>query len=412
MANKSKKPTELRKISRIEIPDKGKGRGATFGWQVRFRRQSPELNVSQFFSDKVYGNKEESLNVAMAFRDAIEKEIEVSLTNDRSHFNQKVKSRNKSGLVGVSRGTAKDVKKYGTYYYDYWVASIPLGVNKHTAKKFSISKYGEARALELASEARTKGVEKYLEFAEREKELKSSLFSPLEKEDIRIWRYMDFTKFVSVLVNKGIYFPVSESFEDQFEGSFSFMNKKLRPIIYKYLSKEHSPNEINNFVKKLRKWICISCWHINEYESAGMWSLYSKTSESICFQSTYKRLKSSLRSKAKIGIVNYIDYDKEWIPETNIFAPFLYKRKSFEHEREIRALVNLSDKDNFDDLKFYGTQKKTGIWVPIELNDLIEKIYVSPNSSDWFYSLVKSVKEAYGVDIQVLRSSLEEEPFY
>jgi hypothetical protein len=144
MAYNSKRPVDLRKISRIEIPKK----------------------------EKVYGGSEEALKVAKAFRDAVEKEIEYSMTNDRSHFNKKVKSRNKSGFVGVHRSTAKDEKKYGTYYYDYWIASIPLGGKKQTTKRFSVSKYGEAKALEHALETRRKGVEKYLEFIEREKELK------------------------------------------------------------------------------------------------------------------------------------------------------------------------------------------------------------------------------------------------
>jgi len=32
-----------------------------------------------------------------------------------------------------------------------------------------------------------------------------------------------------------------------------------------------------------------------------------------------------------IGIVKYIDYQRETIPEDNALWPFLHKRKSFEH---------------------------------------------------------------------------------
>lgn len=40
-----------------------------------------------------------------------------------------------------------------------------------------------------------------------------------------------------------------------------------------------------------------------------------------------------------IGLVKYIDYDKDVFPLDNTFYPFTHKRKSFEHEREVRFLI-------------------------------------------------------------------------
>ncbi len=45
-------------------------------------------------------------------------------------------------------------------------------------------------------------------------------------ENSQIWRYMDFTKFVSLLSSKSLYFTRSDQFEDLFEGAKGFkMNK-------------------------------------------------------------------------------------------------------------------------------------------------------------------------------------------
>jgi hypothetical protein len=62
------------------------------------------------------------------------------------------------------------------------------------------------------------------------------------------------------------------------------------------------------------------------------------------------RLKTSFNeyeSNVFIGKVRYIDYQStdfsNFIDENNPINRFLHKRKSFEHERELRAVVSSSD---------------------------------------------------------------------
>ena len=50
--------------------------------------------------------------------------------------------------------------------------------------------------------------------------------------------------------------------------------------------------------------------------------------------------------------------------------------------------------------------------MPIDLNCLIENIYVSPTSQSWFYDVVKNIVDKYGIKKSVLQSTLNEEPFY
>jgi hypothetical protein len=86
----------------------------------------------------------------------------------------------------------------------------------------------------------------------------------------------------------------------------------------------------------------LNSWHINEYESAAMWKLYLESDEGIAIQSTLGRLNKSLKDTKEtifIGKIKYIDYEKESIPESNQYYPFLYKRKSFEYEKELRLFL-------------------------------------------------------------------------
>lgn len=46
------------------------------------------------------------------------------------------------------------------------------------------------------------------------------VFQQPNNENIKIWRYMDFTKFMSLLDTKKLFFTRADKFEDPFEGSW------------------------------------------------------------------------------------------------------------------------------------------------------------------------------------------------
>ena len=234
--------------------------------------------------------------------------------------------------------------------------------------------------------------------------------SPKNK-DAKVWRYMDFTKFVSLLEKKSLYFTRADKFDDPFEGSYSKFNVQIRPEMYK-----NFPVLINdNYKKMFPKFVFFNCWHLNDFESAAMWNLYLKSDEGVAIQSNFERLTKCFHQYTDnsifVGNVKYIDYDVDWLPEDNYLNPFMYKIKSFEHEKEIRAaIVDIPFNDKYLDLN--SIKFSHGFYVPIDLEILIEKIYVSPTSPDWFYTLVKSVINKYAIDKDVIKSNLLDDPFF
>lgn len=236
--------------------------------------------------------------------------------------------------------------------------------------------------------------------------------APADK-NIKIWRYLDFTKYVSLLSSQSLFFSRSDLFDDPYEGATSHANIRLRPDVYK---DSPIPKEIfdhlSEFAEWSRQWTYINCWHMNEYESAAMWKLYAKTNESVAIQSTYEKLTNSLPSEdISVGIVKYIDYENEWLPEGNAFWPFVHKRKSFEHEKELRCLVQELP---FDDkgIKRDLSNQKFGCEMSINLNKLIEAVYVAPDAPNWFLELVKNVTKKYGFSFEVYQSLLAKSPVY
>ncbi|MDK2833275.1 MAG: hypothetical protein PWP63_362 [Methanolobus sp.] len=157
--------------------------------------------------------------------------------------------------------------------------------------------------------------------------------------DIPIWRYMDFTKFVSMLENKGLYFSRSDKLGDPFEGSFSRGNEKLRSVVYNDQIPPEILNNLCNLYQEMITCTFVNCWHMNNYESAAMWRLYSKTNEAIAVKSTYRQLNQLLDDECFIGMVQYIDYESTWLPEGNLLYPYVHKRLSFSHEQELRAVI-------------------------------------------------------------------------
>lgn len=217
----------------------------------------------------------------------------------------------------------------------------------------------------------------------------------IPSDDTVIWKYLDLSKFLDLLMSKHMFMARSDKFEDQFEGTFS------EPT-YEEIKKLLADNpEYLDAYKSKRKNIVISSWHSNSYESYAMWQVFTKNNEGLAIQSTIGHLKDSLieeRAHQYIGEVNYIDYKKEHIPFDDDFFPFLFKRKSFQYENEIRVITDVTHLD---------LHVNEGVKVSIDINKMIERLYIHPKSENWYKKLVIEVVERLGFNFEIEKSDLE-----
>jgi len=214
--------------------------------------------------------------------------------------------------------------------------------------------------------------------------------------DIIVWKYLDLSKFLDLLLCKRLFMARSDKFEDQYEGTFSEPTfEELKRM------SEDNPEFLKSY-KKQRENVVVSSWHINEYESYAMWQIFTQNNEGLAIQSTVKRLQVAMKPEQKyqqyIGAVKYIDYKREYIPFDDKFFPFLFKRKSFQYEREVRIISNLSD---------YNLSINDGIKINVDINQLIEKIYIHPKSENWYKNLVIQLMQRLGFDFPIEKSDLE-----
>ena len=217
-----------------------------------------------------------------------------------------------------------------------------------------------------------------------------------ENLDTIVWKYLDLSKFLDLLLSQKLFMSRSDKFEDQYEGTFS------EPTFEEIKKLSENNPEFLDYYKSKREKVIISSWHINEYESFAMWQIFTQNSEGLAIQSTVKRLQNALIPEKNydqfIGEVNYIDYKKEHIPFNDAFFPFLFKRKSFQYEREVRIISDVSsNKIAIND----------GLKINVDINQLIEKIYIHPKSENWYKKLVIELVEKLGFDIEIEKSDLE-----
>jgi len=218
----------------------------------------------------------------------------------------------------------------------------------------------------------------------------------LPAPDTIVWKYLDLSKFLDLLLGKQLFMSRSDKFEDQYEGTFS------EPTFEEIKKISGDNTDFLDYYKHHRKNVVISSWHINEYESYAMWQIFTKNQEGLAIQSTIGRLQDALspenRYEQHIGEVKYIDYKKEYIPFDNNFFPFLFKRKSFQYEREVRII---------SDLTRHNLNINEGVKANVDINCLIEKIYIHPKSENWYKNLVIQLMQQLGFDFTIEKSDLE-----
>lgn len=217
-----------------------------------------------------------------------------------------------------------------------------------------------------------------------------------EDPDTVVWKYLDLSKFLDLLMSKKLFMSRSDKFEDQYEGTFS------EPT-YEEIKRLSIDNpDFLNYYKTHREKVAISSWHINEYESFAMWQIFTQNTEGLAIQSTIGRLQKALEPEKNyrqyIGEVNYIDYKKEYIPFDDMFFPFLFKRKSFQYEREVRIITDVADSTII---------LNDGLKINININQLIEKIYIHPKSENWYKNLVIQLVKQLDFDFTIEKSDLE-----
>jgi len=241
--------------------------------------------------------------------------------------------------------------------------------------------------------------------------------------DSKLWRYYDVIKFLS-LVNGELYFARADKFKDKYEGAIPRQNYLHFAELYRgrtglkgYNADIHADKADNRadikkefleeFSKRKKK-VAISCWHLNESESAAMWEVYSRAGQGIAVCTTHNKLQRINKPSGyemEMLKVHYIDFENDFHEGyiDNELLPFKIKRKEFEYEHEFRILLY---KNNLEGLP------EEGIKIPVDTWELIEEIIASPEMKEYevfeIQRLLDRINRERGTGFNIRRSRLYE----
>lgn len=226
----------------------------------------------------------------------------------------------------------------------------------------------------------------------------------------KIWRYVSWEKYFSLLKERHLFFPRADLFEDSFEGAATEANRSLQESVFQ----EHNiPEEQQELVRNISSWnkhfTFVSCWHFSEHESEAFWKIYGNTDKAVAIQSTYGALKSILPEYVHLHPVTYINYRRGHQVQGHSLYPFFYKREEFAHEKELRAVTG--------DLPISDPRRKTdwiindlGWSLSIDLNKLIVAVVLAPKCSREKGDRIRDASRDEGLAASVSSSSLDARP--
>lgn len=253
--------------------------------------------------------------------------------------------------------------------------------------------------------------------------------------DAQIWRYFNYKKFRSLLTESSLFFSRCDKFSDKYEGKWP--TKNIQFHINAFSEEDERIINLNrrriiDASEEILKQMYINCFSIGDCDVKEMWENYCTLNQGIVIKSTFKNLKRAINypdnidssfPDVYIGKISYIDHENEHIPDWTIFCPFLFKKKKFSFENELRLITTWEGLDSLIqqyDTGYIETPENTkikdlleplpkynGIFIKVDLNILIDEIFVGPRATEEYLSSIKNLVSDTGLNKMVSKSTIK-----
>ena len=228
-----------------------------------------------------------------------------------------------------------------------------------------------------------------------------------------IWRYMDLGKFVSLIQSNQLWFSHRSNFEDPYEGRYS---KEVAEEIQREKWNIEEPNDedsayfIDNDLDDY-----VSCWNMKESQSAALWKMYVEGDNGVAIKSTVDQLGEAINWFSDSEFDQDIEFGKVEYHVTGEeprgrYAPIFTKRDIFDFEQEYRVV--LTSYESLNDVEIDGVKiiDGVGIGVNIDLDHLIDDVYISPSAGGYLRDVVERLQSDYGPDYSIEQSTVYDHP--
>jgi hypothetical protein len=235
-------------------------------------------------------------------------------------------------------------------------------------------------------------------------------------DDVTLWRYMPFVKFVAMIETRSLHMTRGDKFQDGHEGSLALANAEIQAR-----NQSASPSrELMSFshFELGRRYTEVSCWHRSEHENSVMWAGYG-SADAVAIKTSSNRLRAATKKVLitdphvhRVGLypVTYIDFDTGEMDLAT--SPFLYKRAVYAAENEVRLIRESwtprvtfrtgQEPEVADDPPAFP---ETGTDLRVS-SDLYEEIVLSPTAATWQTELVGRLAKRFHIEAPVRRSTV------
>ncbi len=232
-----------------------------------------------------------------------------------------------------------------------------------------------------------------------------------------IWRYIEFWKLQDLVQTRQLYFRRSDKLEDENEGLPPSEYERALNLSKFDLNDIRERDHKIGSLAQFRQSFYVNCWHIDLGETATMWARYGK--DGVAIVSRYDLLKQVLDSLSDKIMVGLIRYGTKHLTGWNVIRFVTTKRDEYSPEREVRAMIWLTDTDDginrhFDlnnrphDRPIYDPPLTLPEWIrrDIDVASLITEVVVSPFASEGRLAEVRALLAGAGIAAGVRESPL------
>jgi hypothetical protein len=230
-----------------------------------------------------------------------------------------------------------------------------------------------------------------------------------------LWRYQDLPRYLDLLIRKQLFFTRIDQFEDPFEGKYNIPDKQkeaenttgVKKATPKQQQAKKEYSGLAEAHSRKRIAFTVNTWHRNDDENYAMWNIYARN-YGIAIQTNYKKLKDCFHKSDKpvyIGKVIYYNESNQQIPMDDPLAPFLHKRCMYQYENEIRCCYIMSGSEE-NGFTWEEQDTYNGVFIQVDLDLLIERIYISPYAPEWYRHLVARTNEAFNIHKEIVHSTV------
>jgi hypothetical protein len=237
---------------------------------------------------------------------------------------------------------------------------------------------------------------------------------------VRVWRYIDFPKFVSWLTNDALVLRRVNLLDDKREGRhgkhlFHFvflsalrqMEARKTPPTHaecERLATEQAEAALAD-VERNRLASFVSCWCMGgERESEAMWRIYAGSGASVALVLPYDRLRDSVKgSDLYIGKVTYFDFNTLVVPPGNVYRATMFKSHEYDYEKEIRIVKHVHTIWSGDKVPpgVPSAENPPAVMlVRWAIADHVEKIVISPYAKGWQAKAIRDVVKRLIPDLE------------